>query len=184
MDSRFKDNYKKALEAGLEIGAYYFAGRNFLGVNAGLQDAKRFIEMLKGLKFSYPVFIDIEAQDKRYKDLITDAAAAFCSTLESAGYFVGVYASDISGFKERLNKDSLENYVSWAARYGSEPSYIEDWGIWQYTSKGNVPGISGSVDMDISKRDYSKVIKSKGFNGYKAETIKRKKAQKEVKDGI
>ena len=184
MDSRFKDNYKKALEAGLEIGAYYFAGRNFLGVNAGLQDAKRFIEMLKGLKFSYPVFIDIEAQDKRYKDLITDAAAAFCSTMESAGYFVGVYASDISGFKERLSKERLEDYVSWVARYGSEPSYIEDYCIWQYTSKGKVPGISGSVDLDISKRDYSKVIKSKGFNGYKAETTKRKKAQKEVKDGI
>ena len=180
MDPKFKDNYAKAKAAGLEIGAYYFVGRNFLGSTAGFLDAKRFIDILSGMEFSYPVFVDIETTDKRYKDLATDAAAAFCSTLEAAGYFVGIYASDISGFKERLNKDRLEDYVSWVARYGAEPSYVEEWALWQHSSKGNIPGISGSVDLDISRKDFSKVIKSKGFNGYKAETKKRKKAQKEV----
>ena len=184
MDSRFKTNYEKAKEAGLYVGAYYFAGRNFLGVNAGMADAKRFIEILKGLKFEYPVFIDIEATDKRYADMATDAAAAFCSVMESAGYFVGIYASDISGFKERLRKERLLDYALWVARYGAVPSYVEEWAIWQHTSKGSVPGISGSVDLDISKRDFAKVIKQKGFNGYKPEKKTSKKAQKEVKDGI
>ena len=180
VDPKFRDDYKKAKEAGLEIGAYYFAGKNFLGALSGILDARRFIDILSGMEFSYPVFVDIETTDKRYKDMATDAAAAFCSTMEAAGYFGGVYASDISGFKERLNKDRLEDYTSWVARYGAEPSYIEDWAIWQHSSKGSIPGVSGSVDLDISRKDFAKVIKSKGLNNYKAENKKRKKAQKEV----
>ena len=90
MDSRFKENYNKAVAAGLSVGAYYFAGKDFRGVENGIADAQRFIEILKGLKFDYPVFLDIEAQENRYKEEITDAAVAFCNMLESAGYFVGI----------------------------------------------------------------------------------------------
>ena len=178
-DSKFKENYDKALAAGLSIGAYYFAGRDFRGIEAGFADAHRFIDILKGLKFDYPVFLDIEAQDNRYKEEITDAAVAFCNMLESAGYFVGIYASDISGFKDKLNHERISSYAHWVARYGKEPVICKNYGIWQYTSKGSVPGISGSVDMDVSAVDYAKVIKEKGFNGYpKKDKIKEPKKTK------
>ena len=166
MDSRFKENYNKAVAAGLSVGAYYFAGKNFRGVENGCADAQRFIDLLKGLKFDYPVFLDIEAQENRYKEEITDAAVAFCNMLESAGYFVGIYASDISGFKDKLNHERIKSYAHWVARYGKEPEICKDYGMWQYSSKGSVSGISGSVDMDISYVDYPKTIKAKGFNGY------------------
>ena len=181
-DSKFKENYEKALAAGLSIGAYYFAGRYFRGVEAGVTDAQKFIDILKGLKFAYPVFLDIEAQDSRYKEEITDAAVAFCEQMEKAGYFVGIYASDISGFKDRLNHERISSYAHWVARYGKEPEICKSYGIWQYTSKGSVPGISGSVDMDVSAVDYSKVIKEKGFNGYpKKDKIKEPKKTKTTK---
>lgn len=166
MDSRFKENYNKAVAAGLSVGAYYFAGKNFRGVENGMADAQRFIDLLKGLKFDYPVFLDIEAQENRYKEEITDAAVAFCNMLESAGYFVGIYASDISGFKDKLNHERIKSYAHWVARYGKEPEICKDYGMWQYSSKGSISGISGSVDMDISYVDYPKIIKAKGFNGY------------------
>ena len=166
MDSRFKENYNKAVAAGLSVGAYYFAGKNFRGVENGFADAQRFIDLLKGLKFDYPVFLDIEAQDNRYKEEITDATVAFCNMLESAGYFVGIYASDISGFKDKLNHERIKSYAHWVARYGKEPEICKDYGMWQYSSKGSVSGISGSVDMDISYVDYPKTIKAKGFNNY------------------
>lgn len=175
-DSKFKENYEKALAAGLSIGAYYFAGRYFRGVEAGVADAQRFIDILKGLKFDYPVFLDIEAQENRYKDGITDAAVAFCEQMENARYFVGIYASDISGYKDKLNHERISSYAHWVARYGKEPEICKEYGIWQYSSKGSVSGISGSVDMDISTVDYSKVIKEKGFNGYP----KKKRKSKEV----
>lgn len=178
-DSKFRENYEKAKAAGLSVGAYYFAGKNFRGIEAGFADAHRFIDILKSLKFDYPVFLDIEAQDNRYKEEITDAAVAFCNMLESAGYFVGIYASDISGYQYKLNHDRIKSYAHWVARYGKEPEICKEYGIWQYSSKGSVSGISGSVDMDISTVDYSKVIKEKGFNGYpKKDKIKAGKSKK------
>ena len=184
-DSKFKENYDKALAAGLSIGAYYFAGRYFRGVEAGVTDAQKFIDILKGLKFDYPVFLDIEAQDSRYKEEITDAAVAFCEQMEKAGYFVGIYASDIAGFKDRLNHERISSYAHWVARYGKEPEVCKAYGIWQYTSKGSVSGISGSVDMDVSAVDYSKVIKEKGFNNFeKSRKIKEKSAEKVQKSKI
>ena len=176
-DSKFRENYEKAKAAGLYVGAYYFAGKKFRGVEAGMADAQRFIDILKGLKFEYPVFIDIEAQENRYKEEITDAAVAFCNMLESAGYFVGIYASDISGYKDKLNHDRIKSYAHWVARYGKEPEVCKEYGIWQYSSKGSVSGISGSVDMDISAVDYAKTIKEKGFNGYPKKEVKKKKSK-------
>lgn len=177
-DSKFKENYEKAKAANLFVGAYYFAGKNFRGVEAGMADAHRFIAILNGLKFEYPVFLDIEAQESRYKEEITDGAVAFCNMLESAGYFVGIYASDISGFKYKLNHERIKSYAHWVARYGNEPEICKEYGIWQYSSRGSVSGIVGSVDMDLSKVDYSKVIREKGFNGYKAEKKTKKKEAK------
>lgn len=178
-DSKFRENYEKAKAAGLYVGAYYFAGKKFRGVEAGMADAQRFIDILKGLKFEYPVFIDIEAQENRYKEEITDAAVAFCNMLESAGYFVGIYASDISGYKDKLNHDRIKSYAHWVARYGKEPEVCKEYGMWQYSSKGSVTGISGSVDMDISAVDYAKTIKEKGFNGYPKKESKKRKSKEE-----
>ena len=178
-DSKFRENYEKAKAAGLYVGAYYFAGKYFRGIEAGVIDAHKFIEILKGLKFDYPVFLDIEAQDNRYKEEITDAAVAFCQELEKAGYFVGIYASDISGYQYKLNHDRIKSYAHWVARYGNEPKVCKEYGIWQYSSKGTVNGISGSVDMDTSTVDYSKVIKEKGFNGYPKKESKKRKSKEE-----
>lgn len=176
-DPMFITNYNKAKAAGLFVGAYYFAGKNFRGVEAGFADAQRFIKILDGLKFEYPVFLDIEAQENRYKEEITDAAVAFCEEMEKAGYFVGIYASDISGFKDKLNHDRIKDYAHWVARYGKEPEVCKSFGMWQYSSKGRVPGIIGSVDLDISSVDYAKTITEKGFNGYDKPVKKTKKKE-------
>ena len=151
-DPKFDENYKEAKAAGLLVGAYYFVGKKFYGVVSGAADAERFIKILDKRDLDLPAFVDIETTDKRYKELATDAAIAFCETIKKAGYVAGIYASDISGYKDRLNADNLKSYVKWVARYSDEePSYITDWDIWQHSSKGSVDGISGSVDLDLYK---------------------------------
>ena len=85
--------------------------------------------------------------------------------MESAGYYVGIYASDISGFKDRLYLDQLNRYDKWVARYGSEPKLVKSWGMWQASSKGNVPGIAGHVDLDYSRNDYNAIIRCYHLNG-------------------
>lgn len=186
-DKMFKLNYEKAKAAGLFVGAYYFVGKKFLGAAAGIADAMRFLQIIKGMQFEYPVFLDLETTPATQKAEATKAAKAFCETMEKAGYFVGIYASDISGFKEKLIRDDLTQYAFWVAKYAQEqPQYVKEWQMWQYTSKGINPGVSGSVDLDQSKIDYSLIMKKKGLNGFKKtdpETPKKtkaKKAQKEV----
>ena len=74
--------------------------------------------------------------------------------------------SDISGFKDRLNINQLNAFDKWVARYGSEPKYVKNYGIWQYASDGRIDGIKGRVDVNYSKIDYPGIIKTHHLNGF------------------
>lgn len=166
-DRTFEQNYAGAKAAGVAVGAYYFVGKLCKSREAGAADAKRFIDILKGKQFEYPVYIDFEAPDTTNKAGNTDAVIAFCEVMENEGYFVGVYASEISGFKDRLDDSRLQHISHWVARYGSKPETDANvFHIWQYSSKGRVSGINGNVDMDTSYIDLETVIKNNYLNGF------------------
>ena len=168
-DSKWEANYKGAKAAGIPIGAYFFVGKDCVTAAAGKADAERFIQILKGKQLEYPVYMDNEAQPASAKAGITEATIAFCETMEAAGYFVGIYGSAVSGFKERMDDSKLTDYAHWVAQYASKCSYKGEYGIWQYSSKGKVDGISGNVDLDYGYIDYPSIIKAGGFNGYTKE---------------
>lgn len=168
-DLKFEDNYRDAKRAMLPVGAYYYAGNGFIhGASAGIKDAGHFRQLLAGKKFEYPVFIDVEQKVfNLYKDKVTEATIAFCTEMEQAGYYVGIYASDISGFKSKLNDEKLKHFDHWVARYNSTgPSYVKKYGIWQFSSKGKVDGIKGNVDLDYAYKNYEAAIKKAHLNGY------------------
>lgn len=164
-DVCYQTYYQELSKRGVPLGAYYFAGSDFITADKGKQDALHFIELLKGKKFLYPVVCDLEATAKSNKKGATDAVREFCLTLENAGYYAMVYASDISGFKERLNKDLLIGFDKWVARYGSNPVYIRDYGMYQYSSEGIIKGITGRVDLDKAYLDYPKIMLKHHLNG-------------------
>lgn len=163
-DSKFESNYKGAKDAGIKVGAYYFVGSGFVTKADGEADAIRFLKMLKGKQFDLPVYVDVEATKPEDKNGATNATIAFCDYLEGNGYFVGIYASEVSGFRDRLDDSKLQKYAHWVACYGKEKPAIPYVG-WQYSSSGNVAGINGNVDMDEFE-DLSETIISGGFNGY------------------
>lgn len=166
-DKMFLRNVFNALEAGLHIGAYYIVGKYCKSGEAGLADAQRFYNIIKDLPLDYPVYIDFELPDTSNKQGNTDACFAFCEYMEHQGYYAGIYASDIYGFKERLIPDQLVRFDKWVAKYSNyEPNFIKKWGIWQYSSKGNVPGINGHVDLNWSRNDYAEIIKQHHLNGF------------------
>ena len=166
-DSCWEKNYRAAKAAGLHVGAYYFVGFLFYGDTAGRADALRFIRMLEGKQLELPVFVDIETTQPARRAEATEAAIAFCETRENAGYFVAIYSSDISGFKERLDHDRLKAYAHWVADYKGDTDICKDWQIRQISSKGVVPGITPYVDLDITNIDYSNIMKKNGLNGFK-----------------
>ncbi|MCC6093489.1 MAG: LysM peptidoglycan-binding domain-containing protein [Lachnospiraceae bacterium] len=165
-DPRWEENYKGAKANGIAVGAYYFVGPGCISAEAGKADAQRFLAQLKGKELEYPVFMDNEAQPASAKAGITEATIAFCHTLESAGYFAGVYGSAYSGFRDRMDDSKLTPFTHWVAQYASKCTYGGAFGIWQYSSSGKVNGINGNVDLDISYQDYPSIIKAGGYNGY------------------
>lgn len=167
-DSRFEEYYNGAKNAGLSVGSYYFVGKNCLSAEDGKEDAQKFAEYLKGKQFDLPVFMDVEAPASGQKDKVTNAIIGFCDYLESLKYYVGVYASDISGFKDKIDLDRIKDkYDLWVARYGSKPQYVKNYTIWQYSESGTVNGINDNqVDLDECYVDYPSIIINKGFNGY------------------
>lgn len=165
-DPTYEANYKNAKAVGMPVGAYYIVGSLCVSEADGIADAERFLKMLEGKTFEYPVYIDLELTSPATKSGTTDAVLAFCRTMEQAGYFCGIYASDISGFKDRLELSRLKSRALWVASYGSMPKYVSSYGIWQKSSTGRVPGIVGDVDLDECYVDYPAIIKSRGDNGF------------------
>lgn len=170
-DSKFETNYTNAVNAGLYVGTYYFVGSGCLSEADGKADADRFINIIKGKKFNLPVYMDVEAPKRGQKDKVTNAIIGFCEEMEAHKYYVGVYGSDISGFKEMFNyEDIKDRYTLWVARYGTKPKYATKHDIWQYSSTGKVSGIAGNVDMDECYVDFPSIITKGGFNGYNGST--------------
>lgn len=167
-DIKFEQNYKGAKAAGVPVGAYYFVGRRCTSYEDGAADAKRFLEILKDKQFEYPVYIDLETTDRTAKAGATQACIGFVEVMEAAGYYCGIYASDISGFCDRLDISKLNDIDKWVARYGSKPAYVKEYGMWQNSSSGRISGISGDVDTNEAYKDYPTIMKTMGFNGFTA----------------
>ena len=167
MDSKFNEYYSGAKKAKLNVGAYYFVGSKFDTTKAGVEDAKRFMNILRGKQFEMPVVLDIESTTIKQKDGATEATIAFCKEMEKNGYYVAIYASDVHGFHECLNLDKLTEFDKWVARYNTAgPKWVKDYGMWQFSCSGQVYGIKGTVDMDYSFKDYPKIIKKAKLNGW------------------
>ena len=167
-DGRYEERYAEFTKRGLPLGAYWVVGHRFTTEADGVINAKKFCQLLRGKKFTMPVFLDYEVPTPEMCHDGTTAAIAFCKQMEKQGYYVSIYASDISGFKDRLELDRLGAFDKWVARYGgSAPKYVPTYGIWQYTSTGHVDGITGNVDINIAYHDYPAIIKRAGLNHLK-----------------
>ena len=166
-DKKFATYYKDAKAAGLHVGAYYFAGKKFLGAAEGKKCAQHFLQILGTMDFDYPVFVDIETTPTTKKADATAAAIAFCETMENAKWWCGIYAADIAGFKNRLIMDKLTAYSFWLADYTDPVKYCTGYQMRQYSSKGKINGISCYVDLDFSLVDYPATMKKRGLNNCK-----------------
>lgn len=171
-DNCFEDFYSKAKQIGIPVGAYWYSCANTK--EKGVAEARFMYEnCLKGKQFEFPIYIDVEDTHHQVNNKrgVTDAIIGFCETLENLGYYVGIYASDISGFKDKMYINELDAYDKWVARYGSEPKYVKQYGMWQSTSSGRINGYNGNLDGDVAYKDYPSIIKSNGLNGYAGGTV-------------
>lgn len=156
IDPYFEQNIKGAQAAGLNVGIYFFT-QAVTDVEA-VEEASMVLSLIKNYHITYPVFIDTEGAggngraDNLSVEKRTLVCKAFCDTIESGGYKAGVYASK-NWYNNRINVEELEDYYIWLAEYRKAPTYEGYYDMWQYTSKGQIDGISGNVDLNISYID-------------------------------
>jgi GH25 family lysozyme M1 (1,4-beta-N-acetylmuramidase) len=154
-DDQFEANYAGATANGIKVGVYHYSYA--ASPEEAVTEAQFCLSILKGRHLDYPVFYDIE--EKVHKTMTSDQISAvinaFCGTIAAAGYQTGLY-SGANMYGSNLNTPALNGYDKWVAHYGTmAPRFDGAFVIWQYTSSGTVPGISGLVDMDYSYKDYS-----------------------------
>ena len=146
-DNTFERNYANAKAAGIKVGVYWFSYST--SPSDAYREANACLYCLNGKRLDMPVYYDLEYQPamSMSNSNYTQMTLNFCSTIKKAGYKSGVYSS-ASVYGYLLNRQTLiNNGVSiWNAQWSSYCSVPCD--IWQYSEKGQVNGISASVDMN------------------------------------
>ena len=149
-DEKFRTNIKGATAAGLKVGIYFFS--QAVNEMEAVEEASLTLSLIKGHKISYPVYIDVEAANGRADGLSaaerTKVVKAFCETVRDSGYTAGVY-SNKNWFAEKMDAGAFGNYRIWLAQYTESPTYTGRYEMWQYSSRGTIPGIKGDVDLNI-----------------------------------
>jgi GH25 family lysozyme M1 (1,4-beta-N-acetylmuramidase) len=180
IDKNFETNYLKCKSLGIPVGAYWYSYAKT--TSEAEKEAETFIYALKGKKFEYPVYFDIEdsSQAGLNRQLLTDIVDTFCARMESAGYYAGIY-TNVNWIDNILYKSQLTQYDKWLAHWSSSPKYGSSFGgMWQFgsygtyaqvesgqaTMYGQINGISAACDVNVCYIDYPDIIKSKRFNGY------------------
>lgn len=150
-DPYFKKNLEGAKAAGIKVGVYFFT-QAVTEIEA-VEEASMVLSLTEGYSLELPIFIDTEGAGGRADSLnVEDRTAvcrAFCDTIESGGCRAGIYASR-NWYNTKIKGAEFDKYVKWLAEYRKEPLYAGKYDIWQYTSSGNINGIEGRVDMNLS----------------------------------
>lgn len=159
MDEYFEKNLNGALEAGLDVGLYFYS--QAISVQEATDEANMVLNAIGDKKIKYPIAFDMEFVendmsriDTLSKDEKTLIAATFANTINNAGYRPMIYGNK-EWLLKKIDVSKFTQSSIWLAQYDDVPDYPYTFDMWQYTTSGEVYGIDGSVDMNICFVDYS-----------------------------
>ena len=159
-DTALEDNLENSLKAGMKIGVYFYS--QAITKNEAREEADFVLKLIKGYNIELPVFIDFEyahgengeLTGRLFESGITKTQAseiinAFCSRINEAGKYAGVYSSSSMLNFDIASSKLNDNAYIWVADYNDKVTYKGDWDVWQYTEQGELNSIgSRFVDMD------------------------------------
>lgn len=160
VDQKYIVNAEACYNLGIPVLLYWFSYAYTVAMAAA--EAVYCIEQARKYWLKCLVAFDLEYDTTNYarkngvvidKKLATDLAIAFLNKVKEAGFVPVIYT----------NRDYLRNYFDmsritaevgtvyvWYARYATiiPDAELQAADIWQYTSKGNIPGVTGNVDLN------------------------------------
>ena len=154
MDSKFEQNIQGALDAGLEVGVYFFS--QAVNTWEAEEEADFVLQAIEPYPVTYPVVFDwefVSGDEVRTSslegDALTRCAGVFCDMVQAEGYRPMIYFNQDLGYLS-YNLFALKQYPFWLAQYSNAPTFYYDFDLWQYSHTGTVPGIEGNVDLDLA----------------------------------
>lgn len=158
IDETFEYNYKESGKYSLARGVYIYIAR--ASVADPVADVKALLTKLKGRPLEYGIWLDLEDKNIEYlgRDGVERIAYIYTNLLRAAGYYVGIYCN-LDWYQRLISKKLKSDFDFWIARYPRDDkgvynptSSLKPANIavaWQYSSKGNVPGIDTRTDLNV-----------------------------------
>ena len=158
-DTAFPSNWPAMRAAGLTRGAYHF----FKGSVDGAAQANHFLAVVAAnggfQSGDLPPAVDIEYSPTASLSSLTGNTAsdiarlhATLDALQSATGRLPIIYTNNNTWGILGNPSGFQAYPVWLANWGAtctaSPPGLPNLKVWQYSSTGSVPGISGSVDRD------------------------------------
>ena len=155
LDKKFIQNLNELKRLNIPYGIYLFS------YSTTLSGAKKEANFTNNMISTYDInptlgiYYDIESWNAKNsssneisKDMYNKIVEEDINTVNNYNggkYKVKVY----SGRWYAMNRlgEAAKNHVDWVAEYNSTCKYDGAYSMWQYTSKGSVPGIDGRVDI-------------------------------------
>ena len=145
-DTQFQRNADECVRLGIPFGCYLYSYAK--GSTQAISEADHAIRLCEPYRddVSYPLFFDTEEPGT---EAVSNAnATIFCSRVRAAGFVPGIYASQ-AWWQENL--PDVNGCVKWVARWSESEPLVKGWNLWQYSERGNVPGVKGKVDLNYSR---------------------------------
>ncbi|MEG0071269.1 MAG: glycoside hydrolase family 25 protein [Raoultibacter sp.] len=153
-DEAFAYNIEGATNAGLDVGVYFFS--QAITEQEAREEADWVIDAVGGYNLHYPVAFDLEENGVKNERIAglnraeqTAIAQAFCNRVRERGFGAIIYGNNLWLDGHYDLEALIDNYDLWYADYANQPGQTYRFRMWQYTSSGEVPGVSGSVDRNL-----------------------------------
>jgi hypothetical protein len=181
-DNQFETHYKNARKQGWGIGAYWYTYATT--VSEAKKEAEAFLKAIKGKKFEYPIYLDIEDKSirKAGKSTLDQIVKTFGDIIERAGYYYGVY-TNYDWYRNVISGSSLNSkYDWWIASWTKSMPSVKNAGLWQFGGSSNAirsNKVGGVItDQNYALKDYPNKMKQMGKNGYAKTTVVEKVKEK------
>lgn len=155
LDKRFERNLSEVKRLNIPYGIYLFSYAT--SIDGARREAEFTNDMIDkyDIKPTLGIYYDLESWktkssssdniSKNGYNYIANGYIESVSNHINNAYEVGIYSGRWYAMN-RLGK-TAKSYVNWVAEYNNTLKYDSTYKMWQYTSKGSVPGIDGYVDI-------------------------------------
>lgn len=168
LDAEAKRNISECNRLGIQYGVYWFSYA--YNVDRAKNEARNAIARLKELsgKPDYPFWFDWEYDSRNHAaklgysisdQLLRDMAWAFCSIIEEAGHYAGIYANR-DYVHNHYGEEILQRFDLWYAYLHDESD--RDVNMHQFAFDYQIDGINGNVDVNWCMADYPNIIAGMG----------------------